>query len=49
MYMQRWENLPDNDPWPALVRSALSHQTSAQLLRSALDAQLAAPLRKGSR
>lgn len=44
MYVDRWENMSDEDPWPALVRSALSHEPSARLLRSALEEQYA-PLR----
>jgi AcrR family transcriptional regulator len=43
-YVERWENMADDDPWPALVRSALSHEGSASLLRSALAEQYA-PLR----
>jgi AcrR family transcriptional regulator len=43
-YVQRWENMADDDPWPALVRSALSHEGSARLLRSAV-AERYAPLR----
>jgi AcrR family transcriptional regulator len=43
-YVERWENMADDDPWPALVRSALSHEESARLLRSALEQQYA-PLR----
>ena len=44
MYVDRWEDMPDDDPWPALARSALSHEPSARLLRSALEEQYA-PLR----
>jgi hypothetical protein len=44
-YVDRWENMADDDPWPALVRSALSHDASRRLLRSELEAQLATPLR----
>ena len=43
-YVGRWENLTDDDPWPALVRSAVSDEASRQLLRSALETQLAVPL-----
>ena len=43
-YVDRWENMADDDPWPALVRSALTHPASHELLRSALEAQLAVPL-----
>jgi AcrR family transcriptional regulator len=46
LYVQRWETMADDDPWPALVRSALSHAASLQLLRSELEAQLTAPLRQ---
>jgi AcrR family transcriptional regulator len=45
-YMDRWENMADDDPWPALVRSALTHEASHRLLRAELEAQLAAPLRE---
>lgn len=45
MYVDRWENMTDDDPWPALVRSALSHEGSARLLRSVLEEQYA-PLRE---
>jgi AcrR family transcriptional regulator len=45
MYVDRWENMSDEDPWPALARSALSHEGSARLLRSALEEQYA-PLRE---
>jgi len=44
LYMERWESMPPDDPWPALVRSAVSHELSRQLLRSELQAQLTAPL-----
>jgi AcrR family transcriptional regulator len=43
-YMERWEGMADDDPWPALVRSALSHEASHQLLRTELEAQLSHPL-----
>jgi AcrR family transcriptional regulator len=43
-YMDRWENMAEDDPWLALVRSSLSHEGSYQLLRSELEAQQAAPL-----
>jgi AcrR family transcriptional regulator len=43
-YVGRWENLTEDDPWPALVRSAVSDEASRQLLRSALETQLAVPL-----
>lgn len=45
-YFERWENMADDDPWPALVRSAVSHEASRELLRSALDAQRTVPLGK---
>lgn len=44
-YVERWENMADDDPWPALARSAVSHGASARLLRSALEEQYA-PLRE---
>lgn len=43
-YVERWENMADDDPWPALVRSAVSHEASRELLRSALASQRTAPL-----
>jgi len=43
-YVERWENMADDDPWPALVRSAVSHEASRELLRSALEAQQTVPL-----
>ena len=43
-YVERWENMADDDPWPALVRSAVSHEASRALLRSALEAQRTVPL-----
>lgn len=44
-YIARWENMADDDPWPALARSAVSHEASARLMRSALEEQYA-PLRE---
>ena len=43
-YMERWENMAEDDPWLVLVRSSLSHEGSYQLLRSELEAQQAGPL-----
>lgn len=43
-YVERWENMTDDDPWLALVRSSLSHEGSYQLLRSELEAQQTGPL-----
>jgi AcrR family transcriptional regulator len=43
-YMERWENMAEDDPWLVLVRSSLSHEGSYQLLRSELAAQQTAPL-----
>jgi len=45
-YMERWENMADDDPWLALVRSSFSHEGSYQLLRSELEVQQAVPLRE---
>jgi AcrR family transcriptional regulator len=45
-YVDRWENMADDDPWLALVRSSLSHEGSYQLLRSELEAQQTVPLRE---
>ncbi|HSZ39043.1 MAG TPA: TetR family transcriptional regulator [Trebonia sp.] len=36
-YVERWENMADDDPWSALVRSALSHEGSAWLLQRAVS------------
>lgn len=44
LYVDRWEHMAEDDPWPALARSALTHEASARLLRSALEEQYA-PLR----
>jgi AcrR family transcriptional regulator len=43
-YMDRWENMTEDDPWLVLIRSSLSHEGSYQLLRAELEAQQAAPL-----
>ncbi|MFB8316775.1 TetR family transcriptional regulator [Streptomyces sp. NPDC055954] len=43
-YLDRWDRLPADDPWPALIRSAVSHQPSAELLRTILDTQVGEPL-----
>jgi AcrR family transcriptional regulator len=43
-YVERWENMADDDPWLVLVRSSLSHEGSYQLLRAELEAQQSAPL-----
>jgi AcrR family transcriptional regulator len=45
-YLERWENMADEDPWLALVRSSFSHEGSYQLLRSELEAQQTVPLRE---
>jgi AcrR family transcriptional regulator len=44
VYIDRWERMSDDDPWPALIRSSMSHRPSHELLRSELDRQLAIPL-----
>jgi AcrR family transcriptional regulator len=44
-YVERWENMADDDPWLALVRSSFSHEGSYRLLRSELEAQQTVPLR----
>ncbi len=46
LYMDRWEHKADDDPWPALIKSALSHEASERLLRSTLERQAVAPLRQ---
>ncbi|MFE2022790.1 TetR family transcriptional regulator [Streptomyces sp. NPDC059499] len=43
-YLDRWDRLPADDPWPALIRSAVSHPPSAELLRTILDKQVGEPL-----
>ncbi|MFI0968225.1 TetR family transcriptional regulator [Streptomyces sp. NPDC021080] len=43
-YLDRWDRLPAQDPWPALIRSAVSHAPSAELLRTVLEEQVGAPL-----
>ena len=45
-YMTRWENMADDDPWLALVRSSLSHEASYDMLRAELEAQQTVPLRE---
>ncbi len=43
-YLDRWDRLPADDPWPALIRSAVSHPPSAELLRTILEKQVGVPL-----
>ncbi|WP_432102642.1 TetR family transcriptional regulator [Streptomyces sp. bgisy091] len=43
-YLDRWDRLPGDDPWPALIRSAVGHPPSAELLRTILDTQVGEPL-----
>ncbi|MEU5170695.1 MarR family transcriptional regulator [Streptomyces mutomycini] len=43
-YLERWDRLPADDPWPALIRSAVSHPPSAELLRTILEKQVGGPL-----
>ncbi|MDF6045436.1 TetR family transcriptional regulator [Streptomyces sp. JH14] len=43
-YLDRWDRLPTDDPWPALIRSAVSHPPSAELLRTILEKQVGEPL-----
>lgn len=43
-YLDRWDRLPADDPWPALIRSAVSHPPSAELLRTILEKQVGEPL-----
>jgi AcrR family transcriptional regulator len=45
-YVERWDNMADDDPWLTLVRSSFSHEGSYQLLRSELAAQQTVPLRE---
>jgi AcrR family transcriptional regulator len=44
-YLERWENMTEDDPWLALVRSSFSHEGSYRLLRAELEAQQSVPLR----
>lgn len=44
-YVERWENMAEDDPWLVLVRSSFSHEGSYELLRSELEAQQTVPLR----
>lgn len=44
-YIERWEGMDEDDPWLALVRSALSHEGSYRLLRAELEAQQTVLLR----
>lgn len=43
-YMERWENMAEDDPWLALVRSSFSHEGSYQFLRAELEVQQTTPL-----
>ncbi|MFC9244882.1 TetR family transcriptional regulator [Streptomyces sp. NPDC057136] len=43
-YLDRWDRLPSDDPWPALIRSAVSHPPSAEVLRDILEKQVGEPL-----
>lgn len=43
-YLDRWDRLPADDPWPALIRSAVGHPPSAELLRTILEKQVGEPL-----
>ncbi|MFE5484455.1 TetR family transcriptional regulator [Streptomyces sp. NPDC056527] len=43
-YLDRWDRLPTDDPWPALIRSAVNHPPSAELLRTILEKQVGEPL-----
>lgn len=43
-YLDRWDRLQADDPWPALIRSAVSHPPSAELLRTILEKQVGEPL-----
>ncbi|WP_159694430.1 TetR family transcriptional regulator [Streptomyces sp. Tu 2975] len=43
-YLDRWDRLPPQDPWPALIRSAVGHAPSAELLRTILEKQVGEPL-----
>lgn len=43
-YLDRWDRLPAHDPWLALIRSAVGHAPSAELLRTILEKQVGEPL-----
>ncbi|MDQ8708339.1 TetR family transcriptional regulator [Streptomyces sp. LHD-70] len=43
-YLDRWDRLPAHDPWPALIRSAVGHAPSAEMLRTILEKQVGEPL-----
>jgi AcrR family transcriptional regulator len=43
-YIDRWEHMSDEDPWPALIRSSMAHGPSHELLRAELERQLTIPL-----
>ncbi|MFF3567403.1 TetR family transcriptional regulator [Nocardia jiangxiensis] len=43
-YLERWDQLTPDDPWPALIRSALTHPPSAAMLREVLEKQVSGPL-----
>ena len=43
-YLERWDQMAPDDPWPALIRSALTHPPSAAMLRAVLEKQVSAPL-----
>jgi AcrR family transcriptional regulator len=44
VYVDRWENMAQDDPWMALLRSSGSHEPSYQLLTAALQTQQTEPL-----
>lgn len=43
-YLDRWDRLPADDPWTALIRSAVGHPPSADMLRTILEKQVGEPL-----
>lgn len=45
-YIERWETMAADDPWPALGRSAFSHEPSYRLLKEEIERQQTVPLQK---
>lgn len=43
-YLERWDRTPAEHPWAALIRSAVTHEASAEQLRAILDEQVTEPL-----
>jgi DNA-binding MarR family transcriptional regulator/AcrR family transcriptional regulator len=43
-YLERWDRLPSDDPWSALIRSAATHPPAAAMLQDLLDEHVGEPL-----